>query len=348
MRRMYYSMVAGIALLTGCAATPPAGENGVASSQPASQPAGPISLRTAMLPNEEPQSFRIQLHEKRETTPPGSTPVVHELMVDLSGTLTKSHGEDSHKEGRQNKDIHAVLIFDRILVSYEASQPPLNLHYDSESDTSGQGNALADMMTHMQGAKLAVTLSQTGRVRDIDGLDAIWREANILAAPPPLFPVQWTFRDITMTELLAEALFPPMPGAAVGLGDRYETDIPANIPLLARFNSHLRGRVVLLEFSEQDSTLAHLEVMGEIGDAAPILAGEVPAIRPTIRTATHTIIQTVDPQTHSLEQNCVREMEIGLKMQPPAGESDLELTLIQKRTLTSQRGYIPSSSTQPK
>src|SRR5687768_3377177 len=130
MRSTRLLVYVGLTLLAGCATTSPA-DNAAASSQPASQPdeAGPLSLRTAMLPRDEPQSFHIRLHEKRETTQEGVSSVVHELHVELGGTLSRVQ-----KEGRPNAAVHAVVTLDRIHVRYQVSQPSLDLHYDSESD----------------------------------------------------------------------------------------------------------------------------------------------------------------------------------------------------------------------
>jgi hypothetical protein len=138
-----------------------------------------------------------------------------------------------------------------------------------------------------------------------------------------------------------------MPGAVIGTADRWETDIPANIPSLARFTSHLTGLLTRIGANERGDPIAHIEVIGDIGHAPAILEGEAPAIRTNIQSATHQITQLVDPSNHALEQSSTRQMEMVLKLQPPTGESNLAMTLTQTRTLIASRGSITEVSSQP-
>ena len=346
MRCTFGIILLGISVFSGCAAHKP--KVPPASTQPVSQPAEEappkpdhILLRTAMLPTEGPQPFRIQLDEKRETQPNDSARAAHELHIDLSGTLAKP------KKPHRDVPPGGVLVFEHIQIEYRSGQDNVHLHYDSATDAEGQGNALADMMVHVKGVELRLSLTPTGRLRDLDGLDAIWRKADMLVAPPPLFAVQWLFRDLSMTELVAEALFPPMPGAAVGPADRWEMYIPANIPMVVRFNSHLTGRLTRLGANNRGEPIAHIDVVGDIINAPSILEGEAPAIRATLQSASHQITQVVDPHEHALEQTNLRRMETVLKLQPPTGESSLEMTLTQTRTLIASRGSIVEASSQP-
>jgi len=314
------------------AATQPVSQ---AESQPAGEPRKPsnaVALRTAMLPDVRPQPFRIQLEEWRETGGKDVPAVVHEMRIEISGTLNARAPQTARRE------TEVKLVLRQIRVRFSASdRPDAVLSYDSTADRPDTGNPLADLLSHVVDAELTLRIAETRRLRGLRGLDAIWGRANLLMPPPPLLPVHWMFRDAGMIELASEALFPPMPFAPVRVGDYWETDIEANIPLVARLNSHVRGELLEIGTDPAGVRFARTEVTGEIVNAPEILQSVPAALQPAIKSASHTIAQRIDWNSHALEQTSRREMEIEMTLTPPVGGGERKMTIRQKRTVTSER-----------
>ena len=167
----------------------------------------------------------------------------------------------------------------------------------------------------------------------------------MLMCPPALLSAQWLFRDITMQELVSEALFPPMPAGGIRSGDQWDVVIPASIPLAAQLDSTIRSR--LLTPSERTAPgIIQIEGKGTIAPAKLIIADLEPAIRPTIHRAEHTVSLTVNPETHTLKQESKRKLELGLHLIPPTKSQTLEMKIKQTRELTAIRGKLESPEKQ--
>ncbi len=314
---------------TGHAATQPAPAESDGSPSDDQKPA--VLLRTAMLPDKDPQPIRIHLAERRTTVGDTAGTFNHELDLELTGSLRRTDDVD----GR----ITATLKLERIQLQLGLSdRPETMLTYDSTTDPPNQGNPLADVMAVVANAELTLELSPTGRLRRAAGLDHLWHKADILLAPPGLLAAQWIFRDLGMTELLSEALFPPMPGSPVRVGDAWEIVVPANVPLVARLDARVKSTLADLAPHGEAESQARIDATAEIRPAGDILPGAPPAIRPIVRSASCRVVQTIRPDTHELQQRGEQSVELLIQMVPPAGDQRLDMTLIRSRILTSERG----------
>ena len=261
-----------------------------------------IALRTALVPDATPQPVRIRLHERRETISQDVGKVTHELKLDLTATLTRAAPST-------DGGVEVKLVFKHIKLNVGMpDRPETKLAYDSATDKPNTGNPLADVMAHVAGAELALRIGPSGRLRGLHGLDVRWRKANLLMAPPALLTAQWLFRDAGMKELVAEALFPPMPAGPVRIGDAWEVDVPANIPLVARLNARVRSTLKRITRGADgvEGPTARIEGAGKIEPAPEILEGDTPAIHPIVKTGSVKITQDVIPSSQSLAQRSER------------------------------------------
>lgn len=325
-----------LAVSAGCSAT---GESaGPAPVDDRVKPATPAKpekmlLRTALVPGMTPQSVRIQLHERRETSGDDVGTVVHELELDLTGTLTR-------ERERPNRESEARLVLNQIKLRLGvAGQAEQTLSYDSAKDEPGQGNPLADVMAVFKDAEVELVVGPSGRLRELSGLTQRWGKTGMIMAPPALLTAQWLFRDESMQELVAEALFPPMPAGPVAVGDAWEVVMPANVPLVARLNARVRSTLKEVD-GRADETRAgrvKLEGSGTLEPAPPILPGDRPAIQPAVKNGTMTIVQYVNAGSPSLVQASRRNLEMLLTLTPPTGDERVQMTIKQTRRLVSRR-----------
>lgn len=335
----YVAILFSPILLIGCSPQP----------EPATQPervetpppivelkeAQPVTLRTALRAPDERQPVRIQLRERRVSSGQGMPETVHELDLDLSASLEP----DPDEPGRPSR---RLLVFQHLgLTLSMQGQTETRLSYDSRTDEPGTGNPLADLMSCVKDARLKLEIGPSGRLRNLTGLDPRWGQAGMVLAPPALIAAQWYFRDMAMQELLAEALFPPMPASPVRPGDRWEIDMPANIPLVARLNSRLSH-----ELTEDELTMpgpvtdyTTIRALGVITPAGEILPNERPGMTAVVQDASHHVLMRVAPETHQLSLTSKRHIKALVRLTPPTGTEQLAMTVQQQRTLTAQRGH---------
>jgi hypothetical protein len=329
-------------LVTGCskASTKQLGKAGYSDSESTSQPSSvaafPIALRPMILPQLKPQKVRIKVFEHRLTSSPAAGETREELYLDLHATL-QATGNNS------DGAVPASLKINRICLTMNSSGPSRpQLSYDSQTDKPNNGNPLADLMATVADAKLSLRVSREGRLIELHGLDAKWRAANIIMAPPSLFTAQWMFRDAGMAELVSEGLFPSVPDRPVDMGDEWEFDVPLNIPLVARLTSHVRCAVLS---SENDRTDA-LKTVGISGGGsvqpANLADSDVaPAIQPRVQTTSgHGIKLLIDPRTGSFSLTSGGRVEVELTLKPPAGDERLQMTISRRRSLQTERSRI--------
>ncbi len=299
-----------------------------------------IALRTALVPDTAPQPVRIRLRERRETAGEGAGEFAHELHLDLTATLTRTGVEPSG-------EIRAKLVLKHVKLEFGMpDRAETMLTYDSATDEPNKGNPLADIMTHVSDAELSLRIGPSGRLRDLHGLDPRWRKAGLIMAPPGLLAAQWLFRDLSMRELVAEALFPPMPAGPVRVGDAWEIDVPADIPLVARLNARVRHTLTATatDLDGAEGPVARIKGTGRIEPAPEILEGAAPAIQPIVKTGSVRITQTVRPGSQGLAQRSERTVEVLLTLTPPAGNDRSRMTIKQTRELISRRGRVVGPS----
>lgn len=297
---------------------------------PTTQPSGTFLLRAALLPPLEPQPYRIHLHERRELESPGRPNAFDEIDIIITGTLRPA-------ESPKRDALRATLTLEQIRMEFGGqpdSAAPVSYRYDSATDRPGRGNPFADQLSRAVGAELLLRVSSAGRLREASGLDAIWRKSGTLAQPP------WQFMDMGLTELLSEALFPPMPGSPIQVGDRFEIEVPADLPNTARLNAHLRGRFVDAQPGPDELPVAHLELTGEVLPARDVLRAAPASVRPTVRSSSLAVTQHVDWNARALTQAGRREMELEIKLRSAAGGEGRPAILRQTRTLEAVRGKI--------
>jgi len=290
-----------------------------------------IPLRTALLPPDSPHSVSIRLHEQRETTGEGFPRTVYSLDLQLYASLKRTRQTE---EG----EIEAELAFQRIVMKYGlVGRERHQFAYDSASDKPNSGNPLADLMQHVSDAVCYLRVGPSGRLRALHGLDPRWGRANLLMAPPALLTAQWTFRDVSMGELVAEALFPPMPASPVRQGDTWDVTVPANIPLVARIHSRLHSKLTHIEHNEKGQPIVSIIGVGQLSPAPDLIEGQTPAIYPTIKSASHKVTQTVIPATGAFAQQQQIELVAKITMKAPADDTSLTMTIQRKRVLESKR-----------
>lgn len=324
-------------LLAGCArvAGPPGVEVGPPSSgpcPPTPQAAASVDLRTALLPPPGTQPVWIHLVEHRVTESPEAGRSVQELELELQASL---------KAGKTEPDgaVTATLQFDRIRLKMDSPDHPEETRtYDSQTDKPQKGSPLADLLTVVADARLDLRVSPNGRLIELRGLDPKWRAAGTIMAPPDLLAVQWLFRDMCMGELVAEALFLPMPASPVQPGDAWEFDVPANIPLMAQLTSRLRCTMDRQPADDKTSEAIVICGSGCIEPTEPALKNSPPAIRPFVESSSHTMTARLDPATSVFRQTSERRVRLGLTLAPPTGAERLRMSVDQTRKLAAGRG----------
>jgi hypothetical protein len=327
--------------LAGCTPPPqpPARPHRFTTTGPASRPAAekipeglPLLLRTALLPPITPQPFAVTLDEQLETQPEAGPPSVQELHIELSGTL---RGETPLPRA----DSKAVLVLETIAVHYRGPESPRTLDYDSEAP-AGDPSRLGDILSKARGTELSVLLTPRARIRELSGLDAIWRSADVLRLAPAARTVLNRFRDQQMGELLGEALFPPMPGGQLGPGDRWESESPADIAGIAPLTSVLTGRIARTSTAPEGLPIIHLQITGTLKPST-IAVGWSSGRRVEVRKGVDDIALAVDWNTRSLQQESRREVELTKPLDTQLGAL---LIIRQHRTLKSSRGRIETAS----
>jgi hypothetical protein len=305
-----------------------------ATTDPDARPE-PILLRGALLPDERPQQITVEFTDERETLLSGLPPVIYRLHLRLTAELSAGRAD--------GEQIAAELAFKRVELTLGAVGPEATpLSFDSARDGRGRGNPLADVMSAVADATCALRLTTTGRLRELSGLDARWRRANLLMVPPGLFAAQWLFRDAGMTKLIAAALFPPMPAGPVRPGDAWEIDASANIPLIARIDSRLRS--TLQEIGHGDPARVVIRGVGQLVASVDLPDDLGPAIRPRIRSGSETVIQTIVPDDHMLTQDRQSELDAEIVMTPPRGDNSQVMQLKRRTRLSSQRIFVSELS----
>jgi len=294
-----------------------------------------------LLPPASPQPVTIHVIEHRVTESQEAGKTIQDLDLSIEGTLKKD------KAGAEGS-IGASLHFDRIRLSVgEKNRTDSLLRYDSQTDKPGKGNRLADLMAVVADAKLALRVSPNGQLLELRGLDPKWRAAGIVMAPPDLLTAQWLFRDMSMAELVAEALFPPAPDRELTDGYKWSFDLPANIPLTAQFTSHLAARVEQMHPAAQPwpagndgpaSPILRIAATGQIEPAAAPLKDVAPAIRPAVSASSHHLRLTFHPKTGFITHSSKRVLTTDLTLTPPQGNHRLRMRIHQVRTLEAERG----------
>jgi len=342
MARLFFR--AGILLLTavllvGCGR--PGGPQ-VTAAQPAApapgssttRPAPSATLQAVLLPRATAQPVHIHLLEHRVTESAETGPTTQELELDLRASLKAD-------KTRDDGSVEATLQFERIRLRMSPrSGSGAMLNYDSQTDKPKNGNPLADLMALVAGEKLHLHVGPDGRLLALRGLDPKWRAGGIVMAPPDLLAAQWLFRDMSMSELLGEALFIAVPAGPCRSGEKWEFDMPANIMLVARFTSHLR---CTMDAAPAVSGLTERMIIhgaGDIEPAKPIIEDAAPAIRPFVEAGNHKLAATFDLSTGVSTQTSEREIAVALTLTPPEGSERLKMTIRQTRKLTSERGQV--------
>ncbi len=319
-------------LSTGCAGTGhPRKAGPPPAPAPSSQPQADarVDLKAVLLPPRA-QDVHIHLTEHRTTNSPQTDSVTQVLELELRAIL---------KPGKTEADgsVRAVLeVTHTSLRTTTPTEPVSMLTYDSRKDKAGKGNRLADLMAIVADVKLALKIAPDGRLVELRGLDAKWRAAGIIMAPPDLLAVQWLFRDNSMQELVSEALFPPMPATAKRTGDSWNAEIPASIPLAAQLTSHLRFELSPGEDADRTSGSVRVKAAGQIKPTKPLLDAP-PAIQPAVNSASHTVQIQLNPESGLLRQKSTRTLDVDLTLTPPSGNDRLKMKLRQDRQMIGER-----------
>lgn len=325
------------ALTAGCRhvekriAKPSASPDGESAQSQAGQDTT-VELQSALIPSSTVQPVRIRLVEHRVTESAETGSTTQDLDLDLRATLKAV-------KTRDDRTVEATLQLRQIRLRIVT--PEASLAYDSRSDKRDKGNSLADLMEVVADAELNLLIGPDGRLLELHGLNHKWRTAGIILPPPHLITAQWLFRDNNMLELISEALFPVMPPGSVQLGDTWETNVPAGIPLAVRLDSCLGWSVSSIANNNPASVEVQLDGKGQVQLAASPLKDAPPGIRPHLKTGTHTAKARVCPKTGAFQQTSGRLIEVELTLTPPAGKERLRATIRQERRLTAQRGTGP-------
>jgi hypothetical protein len=274
---------------------------------------------------------RIHLAEHRETTGEDLPKTVHELELHLTGLLTRDGAP------KENGDVLARLVFEHVRLSFGSpGEPGAMLTFDSALNKAGRGDALADIMVHVARAEVVLRIDARGRLVELRGLDPLWRKANLLLVPPALLTAQWMFRDAGMAEVVAEALFPPMPTRPVKPRDTWQFTMPVNIPLMARLTSNLTGRLEEVR-PEGQAVLTLVTSPGTIEPSPELIDGHPPGLQPVIESAEHSVGISVDPRGLSYRQASERKLELLLSLTPPVTSASRQMRVKQVRRLDAER-----------
>lgn len=304
------------------------GSMGVAS-QPQARQASFLDLRCALIPMAVDQPVRIHVVEHRLTESVETGPTAQDVDLDLQAALKAV-------KTRDDGTVEAKLRFARIRLNI--GTPESALTYDSGSDEAGKGNSLADLMEVVSDAELTLLVSSDGRLIELYGLDHRWREAGVIVPPPHLVVAHWMLRDNSMLELIGEALFPAVPAGPARVGETWETEIAADIPLAARLNSCLRWSICDATSDNRVPAEVRLRANGEVRLAALPLQDSSPGIRPRLKSGSHKVEVKLCPATGTFQQSSNRLIAVELILTPPSGEERLRATIHQQRRLTAQRG----------
>lgn len=295
-----------------------------------------VVLRQATMPTDDPQPFRIRLVDSRTTAGEGFPETVHELNLELTGTLT------AHSEGKRGTG--AVLRFEHIVLSYtDSGCEPATMRYDSAATGAGRSGPLHEMMAVVADAEMQLALQPGGTLVELNGLDVLWRKAGKLLVQPNLQAVQWLFRDIGMGELVRESLFPPMPEDSVGVGEHWKASLPANLLFAAALQARLDATLVSLDRSTPDQPLTRLRLVGDLVPDTQVEGARQPGLVPEVVSGHQEIDLVVHPAGRSLEQTSARHLDLRLTLQPPQGEPR-RLRIEQTRRLQVERGKHFSAS----
>ncbi|HPD31488.1 MAG TPA: hypothetical protein PLL20_15970 [Phycisphaerae bacterium] len=333
-RRIGYGLALAVVLAAGCApigtgAARQAARSTSATSQPEAKQDKAVDLRCLLIPSSLAQPVRIHVVEHRLTESAETGSTTQDVDLDLHALLRAV-------KVRDDGAVEATLRFVRIRMKVDA--PQSSLAYDSENDKAGKGDQLADLMEAVTDAELTLLVSPDGRLLELRGLDHRWRQAGVIVPPPHLLAVYWFFRDNCMLELVGEALFPVMPAGRAQVGETWEAEIPADIPLAARLNSCLRWSLCSVTDDDPVPAEVWFEAKGTVRLADLPMKDTSPGIRPYLKSGTHNVEAKLCPATGTFQQSSSRLIDVELILTPPSGKERLRTTIHQERRLTAQRG----------
>ncbi|MGQ9650117.1 MAG: hypothetical protein ACUVXJ_08400 [Phycisphaerae bacterium] len=300
-----------------------------AASRPQAGQDSLLDLHCALIPTAVAQPIRIHVVEHRVTESFETGPTTQDVDLDLQAVLKAV-------KTRDDGAVEAKLRFARICLNIRT--PESALTYDSGSDKTGRGHSPAGFMEAVSDAELTLLVGPDGRLMELSGLNHRWREAGIIVPPPHLMAAHWMFRDNSMFELLGEALFPAVPAGPARVGETWEAEIAADIPLAARMNSRLHWSICSVTNDSPAPAEVRFRAKGDVQVAAPPLQDSSPGIRPRLKSGIHNVEAKLCPATGTIQQSSNRLIDVELILTPPSGEERLRTTIHQERWLTAQRG----------
>ncbi len=332
-RKRLTSCMAMTALFMSACSFPHAGEMPFRSTEQSSvlavKEAPAVSdLHTSLLPREKPQPYRISVHEDRETTTHDGTVTKHVLEMHLSGKLRRTGDNEAG-------DILASMTLDRVQMRY-GTRPGGILQ--SGAPNEKDDNPIGKLLEVVRGAELQLRLSPSGELLDVSGLNARWRKAGMLMAPPALLQVQWMFRDHAMRDLLAEVLFPPLTSETVAQNDTWKSASILTVPVVARLKAETTNTVSRVRADHDGAELVHLVMKSAVRPADPILPGREPSLKTEVIAAEVAANLELVPASGAMASTSMRNLELEVRQVPPKGELSPPLTIKIERKCDVARG----------
>ncbi|UCD29146.1 MAG: hypothetical protein JSV03_01285 [Planctomycetota bacterium] len=271
----------------------------------------------------------ITVQEDRESTDrqlpkPSSLSLKRNLHLSLKALPRESNG------------FHKIQCkFERIELKGQFDDQPI--HYDSDRDQPGKGNAIADLLSNIVGVKFHISITPEGVFKQLSGLDATWRAKGLLIAPAPMLGIQFLFRDQAMLQLLTATLSPPLPPDTSIKGFTYQHRQPVEIPFVALLvwpatftitgNERINGGTCVHIIAKGDIKTARLP--GDIGKAG---------LRASVVKGHRQSDLYISPDAREVIRNEItHKLALSVKLNPPAGGDSPIMDLRQQITIVATR-----------
>jgi len=292
-------------------------------------------LKTALLPRETAQPVDVSILEERTTETHEGVRATHRMTLRRQGELSRTGAQE-------DGTVLAAMTLHRVRLHYGQVDPERRMFaYDSQEDATGKENPLADLMSIVAESEIRLRVSDEGRLIEVSGLDARWRGAGVLMAPPALLQAQWTFRDIPMRYLLAEALFPALPGRSLEVNDTWSSEEAIYVAVVSRLIAETRNTLSELHAFKQDGDArirCTIKQKAEFRPAAPILENRPPSLETEVRQGTGTGTLDIVPETGDMEYTFKRRLDLAVYQVPPEGDRSPPMTIQQRFEVQAKRG----------
>jgi hypothetical protein len=297
----------------------------------AAEPASEAAQRWPTWNEGDTAVYQIVVHETRETA---DVRLGKPVELDLRRAVTLSV-----RAGEIDADGLRLIrcTFDRIQLAGRNGDQPI--WYDSYVNAPGGGNPLADLLGVIVGRTFEIRATPDGRFVEVRHIDDMWGGADLFIPPAAGLSVQMLFRDLSMHQLLTEALAPPLPRDLSRRGATCEASIAGDVPMVTPLAWDATFEVVGPQEVDRQPCV-YLRGTGAVRvnrhPDDPTDAG----LLSTVRSGTQQAHLYVDPKTgRVIRQGIVRDLTLDVQLKPPAGGETPSATITQRRTIMVMRAY---------